>query len=446
MIKNIVLSAQRNRARWLAIIIAGLFVVGKGSAHWSRGLISDENAYFDGAIDIAKNGLISKWIYGDLRTYMVPSIIASIRLLMPFLKTDGVRAAFIILQFASYAAVCWFVATKEKIFSVTLFSVLLLNIWNLVYVAQILTETFSIVFILLSFVLMRDDLIHNLISYRRALLIGLAVGAAIMTRSANIFLLAPCALVLALRIIKRSEPIGRTLLFAIMVIASTAAMTLPQLINNIKFYDRPTPLLAKSLGSAQLSWGIKVIKYATRFEGGTGVPEFYRNPFANDEDIQRPFLNMTWYSAHPIEGVATIAIKVFNLFDQDLPLPYNSNMNPWYRFPLSVLNHIFLFMGFLGTWWTWRNVNRTPLETQTLLLSMFFVLPCIGLYAMTALEGRFGLPLLTLFSFFIPVAVNSFFRSPNVRAKIALFIYLVTALCLSEFVHRQITENMKLEL
>jgi hypothetical protein len=219
----------------------------------------------------------------------------------------------------------------------------------------------------------------------------------------------------------------------------TALPMAPQYANNVQHYGERTPLVVAQLATNQQIWGIAYLKYATAMPPVPTPSIFYDNPFAAGRkvDAQHP---LRWYVDNPVAGIGTMALHLFNVLDQDLLFTYSRDLDPWYRIPLGVLVHAVVALALIagGLLLVRRQAQATALTAVAIAA---FVLAHAGLHATSAVEMRFGLPLLVLA---VPMAVSTLLelRSPEsrrLRIPAAVFIvaYVAGALLLSGWVREQ---------
>ena len=226
------------------------------------------------------------------------------------------------------------------------------------------------------------------------LIVGtLAAAFAMMVRPANVFVLvAWLAAVFAVAVTRRWtwRTAARAAFVALVCVAVPFA---PQMAINLRFYDQPTPLPAASLGHNQQIWGIANLKYGTALPPVPYPSVFYPNPLASGRPVDEAH-PLRWYSDNPSVGAATLALHAFNMVDQDLLFTYSRDLDPWYRIPLGVVTHGFVALALLGLW-RW---SRLAVHSNSGRLAVFAVLTLVGLHlavhVFTAVEMRFGLPLL----------------------------------------------------
>jgi len=71
---------------------------------------------------------------------------------------------------------------------------------------------------------------------------------------------------------------------------------------------------------------------------------YYDNPFMKS-DVSSAF---EFLQKYPFEYMVTLGLHAFNLFDYDYAFPYIIDVQPWYRWPISIANYVFLFVTLVG--------------------------------------------------------------------------------------------------
>ena len=419
----------------MAIVIANAF--------YFRGLLypSDYDAalYVEIAIDIGQRGLFSKYHYSDLRSYGYPLFLLAVKGLADAIRVPWGLAIFEI-QLSLYLGAVLFVRSQlaraslsmARLFAITS----LLNVVALVYFAETLAEGLSLVLLLVA----TGCWVHVFAAGNRALLAvaagGLAVGAAIVVRPANVFVIPVCAVAGFAVAVLRGWSARQRAVATLVAVPVVALALIPQFVNNVQHYGRWTPLLAASLAHNQQIWGIEYMKYATAL---APIPEpsvFYRNPFAEGRPVDetRP---LAWYVDYPGPGAATLGLHVFGMLDQDLLFTYARDLDPWYRRPLGVATHGAIALAMLGMGLLARRSRHDREQRAAFVVLSTFILCNVALHALTAVEMRFGLPLLVVAA---PLAWwflrEAWPRSSNGRrALIAAFVgaWIVGSLLLSDW-------------
>lgn len=71
--------------------------------------------------------------------------------------------------------------------------------------------------------------------------------------------------------------------------------------------------------------------------------------------VPNPFLSaptIAWLEfvrTQPLAYGATLGLHAFALLDQDFPFTYNHDLQPWYRWPISVCGYLFVSAAIFGT-------------------------------------------------------------------------------------------------
>jgi hypothetical protein len=429
-----------SRGEWIALVLAialahlfYLRIVAYPSSY-------DARNYFQIADDINRNGLFSKFFYSDLRTYAYPLFLA---MLLRAASLVHVPVGWLMfeMQLALYLIAAYFVrqrlVTLWPAFAGWAFIGIVLNVFALSYTPESLTESVSLSLILatagcwLAFVLRP--------TWQRVLAGSIAVGVAVMVRPANLFVLVAWAVgVTAVCVAQR--PAARIVSgAAVALIAGVALPMVPQYINNLRHYDAPTPLVSARLGHNQQIWGIANLKYATAMPPVPNPSIFYENPFAKvgPADDDSP---MSWYVQHPRAGALTIGLHTFNMLDQDLLFTYSRDLDPWYRIPVGVATHAIVLCALIGIVMLIRRARTDGNCALAAITVLAFIVAHIALHATTAVEMRFGLPLLALAVPAAIAAIRELARASmrtRVFAATAVICYTAAALMLSDWVRQQ---------
>ena len=430
-----------SRGEWIslaaAIVIAHLFywrIVVYPSAF-------DAQNYFDIAADIDRNGLFSKFYYSDVRTYGYPLFLVS---LLRAANLSGIPVGFLMFeaQLALYLYAAYWVrrglARLWPAFAALAFIGIVLNVFALSYTPESLTESVSLSLILVATACWLA-LIAGPTTWRPVLAGSLAVGVAVMVRPANLFALFTWMLAVAAVCFAR-RPKARSLATIIVaLLVGVLVPMLPQYINNVRNYGQHTALVAAPLGYNQQIWGISFLKYATALPPVPNPSIFYDNPFANAGPVNaaRP---VTWYAQYPLAGTLTLALHTFNMLDQDLLFTYSRDLDPWYRIPLGILNHALVATALVGIALLVARARRERLYALAAVATIAYLVSHIALHATSAVEMRFGLPLLVLAG---PAAIAAVRELARARTKwllmsaIAILGYTAAAFALSDWVRHQ---------
>lgn len=414
----------------------------------------DEIGYTGAAKGILQEGFFSKYYGSDLRTYAYPLFLAVIQGgVRVFSRSIFESRSFIFVAHAIlYFLAAFFLRSSmfslgSAIFARICFSLLCINIFNLIYLSFALTETLSTVVLLVCLGLVSElSASNSLTSLKRSnrllIYLGFFSGFSVMIRPANLFLIAGIVLFVGLFAIRSRDFVGKFLrLFAAILLVWS-----PQIITNKINYAIWTPLTSFSLAKLQMDGGRQFLKYATSAARGVSPSVPYLNPFPIEIGSELRMRKLALVSM----------IKVFALIDQDLMYPLNKSLTPWYRWPGTLLS---LFLGGLGgisfvLYWR-EMVSRRPFWNFKLWSApeIFFVATsaiCIGslaLYSQTAVEARFGLSALVLLNI-ISAFYFVFRKSPWTRkivwaSSIFLCIWVFSGMFLSDWLQRQAPEIQK---
>jgi hypothetical protein len=139
--------------------------------------------------------------------------------------------------------------------------------------------------------------------------------------------------------------------------------------------------------------------------------------------------------------MSTLALHIFNMLDQDLLFTYSRDLDPWYRIPLGILNHALVATALVGIALLIARARRDRLYALAAGATIAFVVSHIALHATSAVEMRFGLPLLLLAGPTAFAAIRELVHARPSRlgafAAIAIVGYTIAALLLSDWVRQQ---------
>jgi len=170
----------------------------------------------------------------------------------------------------------------------------------------------------------------------------------------------------------------------------------PQLILNYQGFGVISPLIVQSLYTAQLSTGMAVLKYATVVVPNVDPRLFYVSPFR----LASATSPLELLRQAPLNFLATIGLHAFGLLDQDLPYTYVRDLNPWYRWPLSLVSDLYgAWIGtgvLLGALCWWRSRARPRLDAFACLAALLVSGSYVAVYLGTVVEIRFTAPLYLL--------------------------------------------------
>ena len=356
----------------------------------------DAANYLEIADDIERNGLFRPFPGSEIRTYGYPLFLALFERLARWSGT-AVGLWLFEAQLALYLAAALYFRAGMVIIAPSaariVFAALALNAIALSYTPESLTESLSLTLIIVvAGAWLR--VIASAAMSSHALVVGtLAAAFAMMVRPANVFVLAAWVAAVVAVAITRRWPWRYAALAAIVAVACVAVPFAPQIAINLRFYGQATPLPAASLGHNQQIWGIANLKYGTAMPPVPFPSVFYGNPFAQGRPVDEAH-PLRWYRDYPGAGAATLALHAFNMVDQDLLFTYSRDLDPWYRIPLGVLTHGCVALALLGLWRWSRHAARDSAGRLAVAALLAFVGLHLAVHMFTAVEMRFGLPLL----------------------------------------------------
>lgn len=268
----------------------------------------------------------------------------------------------------------------------------------------------------------------------------LCAGGAVVVRPANLVVVAALGAVWVLRSARFRDVGFRH------VVAAAAGLVppfVPQIVINHHLFGKLNPLIEKNLYSLQAAWGMAALKYGTLVVPGRPPSLVYLNPLYHGEPSPTAFLK-----SHPAGYAATLLLHGFGMLDHDLPFTYVTDLAPWYRWPLALVNFLLLYLALAGLV---LGIARIVLRRR--LDEAGFVVASIGLVAAayTALylpvevESRFGLALEALAMPLIVAGLAAVAGASRRRARARRFVLaaaplaLAAAVCLSLWIERQRT-------
>lgn len=323
---------------------------------------------------------------------------------------------FLYILAAAFGAVRIGRALASGSLGLAIFVVSVLNPFLLLHTVQLLTDVLSAVLIYLALVFSLPQEPHE----RRwrvgasGVLAFLLTGLAVMVRPANVILAPALVLVWIVRArIFRDLPLA-----AIPVMAVALALPFgPQLAANQRAFGVPEPLIVRRLYAEQLAQGFRHAKYVSLGISGLPTRAIYDNPFfPSAAEALTPTQALRDY---PGAYAATLAIHAFALIDQDYPFTYVRDLDPWYRWPLSALNYLFVAGGIIGlaAGLRRRADDRDSLRRRFVLLAILIVgAALIVVYLPSEVENRFSLPLyplLTVPCVLAVIAARHHIRTPR---------------------------------
>ena len=453
-----------SRIEWACLLFAIVFSHLVFYCFRSMQFYYDETGYIGGARGISEHGVFFNYYLSYIRTYAYPLFLSTISNIGNIFHQDWLTTRLYIFycQFIMYIGAAFFIrgvvnekAPKYRV-GTWFFCALCLNVFNLAYISFALTETLSLVCILmtLTFCIKLFPINNQAKLARWFFIFGLIVSTAPMVRPAN-FILWPTIVLFFIyqRVIMKQLFTTKTM---VCFCVGLSIPVIPQFINNIVFHGTYTPLVAAKLGMGQYMGGLRLLKYATSIIPNVPPQVEYINPAwqavvgENARSIfssKAPLDAVKFLLYHPQIGFTAFAGHVFNLIDQDSIFPYLAVKEPWYRWITSIIGYLTAFFGgcgcFVSMRWLFCKKCRSSIYEEklsrmlvSLLLFLFFY---FGLYSTTQVETRFGLPVITILSFFIPVTWNYLLKDAHQRKAVlfSMMFFVALAIVLSCWVQKQ---------
>ena len=238
-------------------------------------------------------------------------------------------------------------------------------------------------------------------------------------------------------------PPRRRLAWTVALLA-LVGITLPisiQVRSNWINFHKLAPLVVYDLSAFQLRTGLLMVKYATAVPAGA-VP--YANPVYTGPPEPENMILMDWAIRHPHLVALTALLHTFALFDQDLVFVYNKTLVPWYRPWTSLLNHLAIGFAAVGVILWFRAARQSEFARQALAIAVVYVSGHLATHAMTAVEARFGIPLLLVVVPLALVGARYVFspagRPQRLRVIACIGLYPGCALGLSNWIRAQAPE------
>jgi hypothetical protein len=448
-----------------AILLANVFF-------WSHEHIPvhDARGYYELAKIIGENGVFrfsddkhtmdpAFHVLFELRTYGYPLFVAICSL---FTNHDKLAVQIVVfnMQLLIYILTCHFAAKclgsvfRAPGFTTCLYTCTVLNPFLLIYATELLTDLLSAVTIYLVLVLVLkagldrgryDDPSGEPCDrpqqrLRIVFIASVLAGFSAMLRPANV------SIVLALLVIFSMGVALTRRLPLIQLVAMGLGLAIPfvpQLANNYRTFHKIQPIVVGNLRQEQLLMGVRFLKYGTVVIGNEDPRLCYDNPFIRPS-ISKP---ADFLRKRPLGYALTLLLHAFALVDQDFPFPYIRDLHPWYRWPLSILNYVFLagvIYGILMAIRRFARRRRVDKETFAALAILIMSVSYLTLYIPCDAENRFSLPLLLLWS---PFFVNGLLRLRLVlasrcyqragRAAVSLVVFVGCCIWLSSWMQMQ---------
>jgi hypothetical protein len=438
---------DRKRTFWPPVLVT-IAAAGLGCLWFLAGyptVIFDSWGYYYLA-GILRTAGLSGWPT-DLRTYGYPlfqALVTGFRDLPP----EEFRLIVFFGQLAVYLTASAFVARRlARIFAspglgMAAYAIAALNPILLIQVTEPLSDLLSAVLILLAVALTwrlpEDE--PGRISPWQPFVSFLSAGAAVAVRPANLVVVAALVAVWILRAALWRDLGARHVGAALLGLLPPF---LPQVAINYRMFGTFNPLIEKNLYSLQAGWGMGALKYGTLIMEGRSPFLVYTNPLYRGDPSPAAFLRH-----HPFGYAATLLLHGFGMLDHDLPFTYVTDLSPWYRWPLFLVNFLLLALAAAGLalgiarWARRRRLDEAGfVVASTAAVGAAYA----ALYLPVEVESRFGLPLQALATPLIVAGLAAVAGPGRLRARArmlvlaALPLALGAAMLLSRWIQRQRT-------
>jgi hypothetical protein len=413
----------------LAVLIGFLYF----QASLSIPLVHDALGYYRIARQIWREGLFSKWELSDIRTWGYPTFLGGILRLAAMVGASERWLVFVVQMGAHIASVFALrVAMRrakiEHWAAEAVFYTLLIHPFALIYPAYMLPESLSLSLGTCALACAIALLSGSRGQVAIAGVLGLICWLMIAVRPGSIYILPVLAVALTAVWFLRRPALSRMFTIAAVSLIGLSLPLTPQLRNNLVYYGRMTAAPAYT-GGLQYS-GVLWIKYATSIEPNRDPQVKYLNPFAA---VQSPPAKnpIRWYVWYPGRGAVTLGLHVFNLLDQDLPLPYNLTLVPAYYPYVTTANLAVVALGLAGMGViaaSWR--RRTPAERWTAALAVLMLTCHLGLHSVFSVEARYGVAALVVIYAFAAICSGWLIRTAQNRSRLIVGVF-VLAFCTS---------------
>lgn len=401
-------------------------------------LFYDSANYWHIAHEFAERGIFADYTFSSFRTYGYPWVIS---LLLPAEKV-GINARLLIflLQLGLYLGGALLVRRElpERLGG-AVFVGLCLNLFVLAYLPEVLTDSFGAALLpLLAWALLRGGRLEIVFG-------SLLVGFLVAVRPGNVCLLPAWGV--ALLVLSWPGRWRAITVAGVLAAISIALPLVPQVVNNVRYHNALTPLIAEDYAGTQHMIGARALKYATGWPDSVGKPvEYVYSDYFDGTELHRvfyenPFFSGTisrdaplrWYAENPWHGALTAALHLFALVDVDLLFVFSPNLAPSYRWPLGLLNHLGIALAIVAL------VTARRWGTGSVLaIAAAYVAGMIPVYAISAVESRFGLPMLVAIG---PLAAIGLRQLAEARQRAVIVtacaLYVFSALSLSEWMRDQ---------
>lgn len=382
-------------------------------------LAHDSLNYYTLSLQLARNGVFA--FSSEARTYGYPFLLALVEVSTAS-TASVVRSAVAIGQWFALIAVCTISARRTLELSgsarvgLIQYAVTACNPYLLIGATTVLTDSLASTLMYLSVVALLPTAISVPLSARtlrwtparvrrplptRTLpTVAACVAGAAMLRPSALVVIVPVLVVGAVRALTGTAVDARV---GALAAAIASLIVAPQIAANYRFDGRLSVTPRVLLYEQQTLWGLVNLKYATAIVPGRQPQVFYRNPLLPQTIRGRPAVASPEFPRY----LLTLGIHALGQFDQDLPLAYQTEFRPWYRWPSTLLGWALVYLAGTGIWRCishairQRRLNATSLAVGA---SVIASAAHLALYAPAATENRFAMPLFLFLG--LPIALS----------------------------------------
>jgi hypothetical protein len=300
-------------------------------------------------------------------------------------------ASAILIQGLLYGAVSLWLARlvalyNEHFSAAILFGLLLnpLNVWAL-------NATLSEAPTLIIFIGLTALLIRARESRLSLILLGSAFAAyAILIRPANTVLFIAWSTAATCLVLRATVPRSQKMLMGVSAIILAALALGPQIFLNLSRYNSFSIFPRAKLFDFQLKVGTNLAKYGTSGDPAAYGPLYYFNPL---KTVGGPPLD--WYLSHPMAGLGTMALHVFNSFSFDYHSVYVYDVTPALPWLFPFLIWILVVAGIVTII---GHASQIPMLFPPVIFVGLVFLGTVMQNSIVAVENRFNLmPMTVLF-------------------------------------------------
>jgi hypothetical protein len=315
---------------------------------------------------------------------------------------DSLHGVMFFVQLGALGITSLFAAHRlGRIFSSTrieiaVYAATVLNPLLLFFVVEMMSDLLSAVFVYVAVVLaLKASPGPGAPSSGRDLVLSFVFASiATIIRSGNFVIIAVLVVIWLARWAWYRDVPYRALPVALI---GTIVPFVPQLVANYLAFGIVTPFLAESGYVGDLDFGARILKYVTAVIPDQPVQWVYTNPF-----LPQGVVTVGDFLRSNAPGyLGTLGLHAFALLDQDVPFVFVTEFQPWYRWPLSVLNYLFIGAAGVGFVLAVRHELRVRArDPRTFALVSLFVagLACLALYIPPHIESRYSLPVYTVWA------------------------------------------------